>query len=66
MIQIDSSKLVWYNPELESYQAGSSSDYDQLIQGSSQKEDFSVLCTFSATSEKMVGQLIAESNDELN
>ncbi len=62
MYQVDSRKLIWYNPDTNSHQWGTSEDLDSEKTMSTHKEEFTILFTFNATSEKMIGQLIEELN----
>jgi hypothetical protein len=65
MHQVDSNKLIWYNPDTKSHQWGTYGDLDTKKTESLHKEEFTILFKFNATSEKMIHQLIEELNGKI-
>lgn len=63
MTQVEKpANFIWYNPESETYEMGSSKIYRQRKASSRFSEDFNLLYKLSATSTRIGQKLIGELN----
>ncbi len=54
--------IIWYNPDIDSYQKGYLREYDRLIMVSPNKDRFDILYEFSETSQKFTDKILSSLN----
>lgn len=54
--------IIWYNPDLDVYQKGTSREFDQTVNNSMHPDRFDILYEFSHTSQKLVDKILHSLN----
>jgi hypothetical protein len=56
------TQIIWYNPDIDSYEKGSLREYDKLLLYSANKDRFDILYEFSETSQKLIDKILSSLN----
>ncbi|MFT6865642.1 MAG: hypothetical protein ACJA08_000465 [Cyclobacteriaceae bacterium] len=54
--------IIWYNPDIDSYQKGYIREYDKLLMFSPNKDRFDILYEFSETSKRIIDKILSSLN----